>query len=384
MGVYLSDNNGELIRVAGKGKDAVSSGLPLGAIIPVSVITNDSCLHLLDGSSLLQTGIYEQFCTWLKSRVLENSSNVPTCTIEEYANDMATYGQCGKFVINDTSSTQSSGSYSVYANSIKLPTVTKFIEGLSLSNMKNIGASIGAGLPNITGRLDIESDANNAGVDANHAGSGAISTFSETGSGSSVGGASWQVWGGFEFDASKSNSIYGNSDTVQPNSIQYPYYIVVATSTKTDVQVDIDNIVNDINNVSNALENKANADATNIVVDSFKQKLGIDTITEISLYNCSTVKQVLDAMYANPSPNIYGRADVGNQESCNFKTLVGNPSGFANYTRVFVERIGHNNPNNAYKLVRLNAFQLYGNNHAIGYMSSDNTNGAYWSGWTLI
>ena len=76
-------------------------GLPLGTIIPVSLVSDDSSLHLADGSSLSQTGIYSQFCTWLKERVAESSSNVPTCTIDEYARDMDIYGQCAKYVINN-------------------------------------------------------------------------------------------------------------------------------------------------------------------------------------------------------------------------------------------------------------------------------------------
>ena len=49
------------------------------------------------------------------------------------------------------------------------------------------------------------------------------------------------------FDASRSSSVYGNSSTVQPQSIKVLYYIVVATSTKTDIQVDIDEIATDLN-----------------------------------------------------------------------------------------------------------------------------------------
>ena len=49
------------------------------------------------------------------------------------------------------------------------------------------------------------------------------------------------------FDASKSNSIYGNSTTVQPRATQYPYYIVLASGYKSSQVVDIDNIMNETN-----------------------------------------------------------------------------------------------------------------------------------------
>ena len=51
--------------------------------------------------------------------------------------------------------------------------------------------------------------------------------YSNTDSGDSV----------ITFDASKSNPIYGNSNTVQPQAIQYPYYIVLATGVVTDIKV---------------------------------------------------------------------------------------------------------------------------------------------------
>lgn len=52
------------------------------------------------------------------------------------------------------------------------------------------------------------------------------------------------------------SSIYGNSNTVQPQTIKILYYIVVATSTKTGIQIDIDEIATDLNG-------KADVDLTN-------------------------------------------------------------------------------------------------------------------------
>jgi hypothetical protein len=49
-------------------------------------------------------------------------------------------------------------------------------------------------------------------------------------------------------DASRSSPVYGKSNTVQPQSIKYYYYIVVGTVSKTSIQVDIDNIATDLNN----------------------------------------------------------------------------------------------------------------------------------------
>ena len=204
-------------------------GLPLGTIIPAAVISDDASLHLLDGSSLAQSGIYAEFCTWLKNRVLTNSSNVPTCTISEYASEMTTYGQCGKFVINNTSSVQVSGNYRVEANSIKLPTITEFIAS------NNGGDSIGLA------ELDMfKSHVHNVGANNQHNYTSGVDTFAL--------GTS-----GYPIKPYNRNVAYTGGDETRPKNVRYPYYIVVATSVKTDVEVDIDKVASDINEINSTL-----------------------------------------------------------------------------------------------------------------------------------
>lgn len=66
-----------------------------------------------------------------------------------------------------------------------------------------------AGLPNITGQLT-----NATGVSA-----GAAGAFKISGTGTAVFGDGNYLFTHVNFDASKSSSVYGNSDTVQPKSI---------------------------------------------------------------------------------------------------------------------------------------------------------------------
>jgi len=89
----------------------------------------------------------------------------------------------------------------------------RFIEGVS----NNTNSKVNAGLPNITGGWREDS---NAWVYA-----GAIYDAGESsGSGSADGGGASKR---FNFDASRSSNIYGNSDTVQPKSIRLRYIIKV-------------------------------------------------------------------------------------------------------------------------------------------------------------
>ena len=147
------------------------------------------------------------------------------CTEEEWqtAKTMSAFGQVGKFVFNY------SGDDIV---SVRLPRVVN-VQGLF--DLQNLGMTVEAGLPNITsGKLGYVRSGPN--ID----GSGALIN---TGKGMYPEGA--EVNGGWSgtmnFDASRSNPIYGNSDTVQPEATQYPYFIQIATGSETE-----NNIINDI------------------------------------------------------------------------------------------------------------------------------------------
>lgn len=155
-----------------------------------------------------------------------------------------TYGACGKFVIDITNKT------------IRLPYINNIIQ--STLNNEDIGKLIEPGLPNITGSslLYGGSDTSNRGVVYDT--DGAFYTtntstvhYASTGSTKSVDNSS------FRMNASLSNGIYSNSDTVQPQTVKAYIYIVIATLTKTNIEVDIDEIATDLNG-------KADKDLVNV------------------------------------------------------------------------------------------------------------------------
>jgi len=53
---------------------------------------------------------------------------------------------------------------------------------------------------------------------------------------------------------------------------------------------------------------------------------------EISINDCSSFAEIAGIMNANKGKT--GTGSIGNLESSNLKTLLGNPEGFANYTTV--------------------------------------------------
>ena len=162
------------------------------------------------------------------------------CTEEEWqtAKTMSAFGQVGKFVFNYN------GADIV---SVRLP---RLVNVQGLFDLQNLGMTVSAGLPNINAQYNAASSS--YGGAANHSisnpqgaiyeGSTLISgATSRTNYNSSDAVDSYPAI----FDASRLNSVYGNSETVQPEAIQYPYFIQIATGSETEA-----NIVNTLENVN--------------------------------------------------------------------------------------------------------------------------------------
>ncbi len=200
--------------------NSTSGSRNIGEIIASTVPLTDAGLHLLDGATIQGDGSYAAFVTYMAGLV----STYPKCFTTEttWQNTVNAKGVCGKFVYNSS------------ANTIRLPKITGFIEGTVDTNA--LGDLIDAGLPNITGKHG-GADSNDTSVEGCYYNVGGSTSGSGSGSG-------WKVG----FDASRSSSIYGNSSTVQPQAIKVFYYIVVATSAKTNIEVNLDNVASDLNN----------------------------------------------------------------------------------------------------------------------------------------
>lgn len=230
--VYVNEGQKEVAT-----KEDIPTGLPLGAIFASTVPVTDSTVHLLDGSTISQTGMYAAFATYLKS--LQSSYPNLFTTETNWQTIVTINGECGKFVIDDT------------AGTIRLPKIVNFIQGtVSLST---IGDAVAPGIPNITGKVGFTDD--NGGmhyhvrVNTDHT-NGAFYGTDNEGSTYKINSNGSQSAGGYNaagFDASRSSSIYGASTTVQPRSILYPYYIVLATAVKTQTVINIDNVATDVN-----------------------------------------------------------------------------------------------------------------------------------------
>lgn len=198
------------------------------SLIPLT----DASLHLTDGALIDGNGIYSAFYNYMLN-LYGDGTNPPNYFTDEtsWQSSVTTYGVCGKFVIDTTNQT------------IRLPKITGIVEGTL--DVNALGNLVEAGLPNIKGYVNLQGRAN--------ATEGA---FSRTG----ISNARQDTDGNVRYDstqididASRSSSVYKDDETtVQPQTIKGYYYIVLATTTKTEIEIDIDEVTTEINNLSRA------------------------------------------------------------------------------------------------------------------------------------
>ena len=208
-------------------------GLEIGdiGIAPLGIDETKGKRRYLNGQLIIQDQ-YVEFTNKVKSAVALYPSI--SCTESEWQTTatMTVGGQVGKFVVDDE------------AGTIRLPKIIMPIQGLT--DLSKLGEIVKAGLPNITGSFDGSHEAQ------------MVQVLGECGTTPNISGALSGIYGtqmatddvtsnaywmprGFSFDASKSNSIYGRSSTVQQEQIRYPYFIQVATGAEIE-----DNIINEI------------------------------------------------------------------------------------------------------------------------------------------
>ena len=196
-------------------------------IAPLGIDETLNMERYLNGQIIIQDQ-FKGFTKYLKRRVELYPSIA--CLEDEWQTivTMSAFSQCGKFVIDDN------------AGTIRLPKVVN-IQGLT--DLSKLGEIVEAGLPNISGSID----GSVSGETPIWKDSGTGALYNEYTSASykaltaSTGNIERSATTLLNFDASKSNPIYGNSNTVQQEQIQYPYFIQVATGAETE-----DNIINEI------------------------------------------------------------------------------------------------------------------------------------------
>lgn len=192
-----------------------SAGLPIGAVFAYQGATPPEGAYLLNGQTIANCReLYPKFWEWV------TTAGVRSVDSDAYETELSATGVCGGFVINSAN------------GSVRLPSV---VDGtLWGADISNIGQSLAAGLPNITGEwqavhgtyagennyFNVEGAIKHIASENSRNGKDVRGNTSSTAPGDRLG-----------FDASRSNSIYGNSDTVQPPAIRVSWCIQVYNAT---------------------------------------------------------------------------------------------------------------------------------------------------------
>ena len=183
------------------------TALTLGSIVimPFGVDESENKYRYLNGQVLIQDQ-YTAFTAKVKSWQATRASLFTTEINWQAEKTNSVLGQCGKFVIDDTSGT------------IRLPLV-KNINGLT--DLSACGVIKSESLPNIKGNTTLRSNDRSA--------TGAFYVDVAAGSDYAGTGNNAEKLFGYAFDASRSSSAYQDNAPVQQEAIQYPYAIVVNT-----------------------------------------------------------------------------------------------------------------------------------------------------------
>lgn len=242
----------------------------IGQIITSAIPLSDAGLHLLDGALISGSGIYSDFVDYIATL----SSSNPECfdTEANWQSAVAANGVCGKFV------------YDSVNNTVRLPKYSNKIYTSNPNSLPVIGNGMSLGITDGTdnGGLAYYSngylltETNKYGVNV---GTSSSYAYPSTTAHTSL---------GITTDGSKSGIIADLANIT--TALDGYWYIVVATSTKTDIEVDIDEIATDLNG-------KADVDLTNVSNTSGFRKL-------VEIYNNGTDWYKVYSEY-NPSTGVY-------------------------------------------------------------------------------
>ena len=211
----------------------------IGEIVTSAIPLTDAGLHLLDGALIQGSGVYADFVSYIAS--IYSSSASCFCTESEWQASVTQYGVCGKFVYNSTN------------NTVRLPKYSnKIWSGEGAAPVVGNGSSIGltTNLSNI-GSIGIANDSSGTRLYA-YLGDNVSLPGSLPGASMS---STNRTALGLTTDGTKSGILAQLSNIT--TSLDGYYYIVIAASTKTNIQVDIDEVTTDLNG-------KADADLSNV------------------------------------------------------------------------------------------------------------------------
>lgn len=261
----------------------------------------------------------------LPTQIIEPS--IRLLTESQWQAEVTANGSCGAFVVDET------------AMSVRLPKITHMIQP------GDVGVFTKAGLPNIAGNLSIR-PFQYAGsyytVIYEAGGAFALSSKTEKNIPVASSNATFQTTSTLSFSAKASNSIYGNSTTVQPPTVGAKLYIQVYTSAVPASVAQASEFINMLEAKADKTELETKADRTDLTA---YLPLAGGTMTGITRMPEYAIRAVTDTdairIYGgdgddsagiflfgkNRTGGIAGRVYLNAQIGTNFKHLILDPDG---------------------------------------------------------
>lgn len=240
-----------IFQTQNQGEDKEGGNLIVGQIISVlcsSSYVPSGCLPC-NGTEYNKTSFNDLWTNYLTA----TTPLLETCTYEEYASDMTTYGQCAKFAID----TQN--------HKFKVPTIKDGSYITQALSDTEIGKSYNESLPNITGTLAFEwQPQGNPGV-----------FFQQTTKGNGEFGSGLRGNNNTGFDASRSSSAYQDGAKVQGDNVRLRFFVVVANGFINQSQMDW-------SAWASGLQGKANTDGSNVTFSNLSEDAKNNIITMLS------------------------------------------------------------------------------------------------------
>lgn len=240
-GFYMQDGKLYYINSDGETKEFKVGSMPIGMIFPMlcsSSYVPDGALPL-DGTEYTKALFPNFYTNFLVAGLLN------TCTYDEYASDITTYGQCGKFAL-DTENEK-----------FKVPTIKDGSYLTQALSNTELGKVYNESLPNIQFGVDGSIVANYGSISSTPVTFTGALTGTSTRVGTMQGGSNYfQAVSNLSLDANKSSSTYQDNAKVQGDNVRVRYFVQVANGQINQSDMDWSAFVS-------ALQGKLNKDHSN-------------------------------------------------------------------------------------------------------------------------
>lgn len=241
----------------------------IGEVVTSTIPLTDAGLHLLDGALIQGSGAYSAFVDYIAELYNSGEYSAIFTTEANWQASVASNGLCSQFV------------YDSVNNTVRLPkwgnqAITKTVS--TASTVPVVGNGMALGLTNGTVNYSPINQNGNSYMLTSLYGYGANVGLTTSFQNISGDGAT-----GVTTDPTKSGLVANTSSLLTQYPLSCYYYIVIATSAKTDIQVDIDQIATDVNGKADKdLTNVSGTDVKNAIVRS-----NVPIITEVYINGTS-------------------------------------------------------------------------------------------------